>query len=82
MPISTRLRAWRTQSGKTQEEAARLLDISRSAYALIETGRLRPTRRVADRLRAVFGEESDALLRPILARSLPTVATPTDSPQP
>lgn len=82
MAISTRLRAWRTQNCKTQEEAARLLDVSRSSYALIESGRLQPTRRVANRLREVFGEDADALLRPISTRSLPTTATSTRRPQP
>ena len=74
MAISTRLRAWRMQDSKTQEDAAQLLQVSRSIYALIESGRLRPTPRVAGRLREVFGEEVDALLRPVSTRSLPTVA--------
>jgi transcriptional regulator with XRE-family HTH domain len=61
----TGLRIWREGLGITQGEAAERLGLSRSVYAPIESGRLRPTRAVAERMRRHLGRKYEALLKPL-----------------
>lgn len=63
-----RIKLWRFQSGLTQEEAACRLGIGLSTLALLETGRLRPTRAQIERLRQTFGPEADTLFHPVQER--------------
>jgi transcriptional regulator with XRE-family HTH domain len=64
-----RLQLWRVNEGLSQSEAAARLGISRSTYSPIEAGRMTPTTGVAERLRDLFGEDADALLKPIKPRA-------------
>jgi transcriptional regulator with XRE-family HTH domain len=50
-----RLKLWRLQQGLTQEQAARWIGLGESSYAMLESGRLRPTPAQIDRLRQRFG---------------------------
>lgn len=56
-----RLKLWRLQQDLTQERAARWIGISESSYALLESGRLRPTPAQLDLLRRRFGNEVESL---------------------
>lgn len=60
-----RLRLWRLQQGLTQAEAARMLGIGESSYAILESGRLKPTDRQRERLRAYFGNLTESLFDPV-----------------
>ncbi|MHB8145241.1 MAG: helix-turn-helix transcriptional regulator [Vulcanimicrobiaceae bacterium] len=63
-----RLKLWRLQQHLTQAEAARALGIGESSYAILESGRLRPTAGQRERLRAYFGELTDSLFDPVSER--------------
>jgi transcriptional regulator with XRE-family HTH domain len=56
-----RIKLWRLQNGLKQGEAAARLGLGLSTLALLESGRLRPTGAQIDRLRRVFGTETDSL---------------------
>jgi transcriptional regulator with XRE-family HTH domain len=63
-----RFKLWRLQSGLTQEGAAAQLGLGLSTYALLESGRLRPTRGQVEILRRYFGREADTLFDPVQER--------------
>ncbi len=63
-----RLKLWRLQAGLTQYEAARRLAIGESTLAVLETGRLRPSKAQMERLRAYFGAEALTLFSPVRER--------------
>jgi|GEM_PF-4004389 len=63
-----RLKLWRLQQSLTQTEAARTLSIGESSYAILESGRLKPTAAQRERLRAYFGDLSDSLFDPVHER--------------
>jgi transcriptional regulator with XRE-family HTH domain len=52
----TRLKLWRLQQGLTQERAARWIGMGESSYAMLESGRLRPTPAQKERLLQRFGD--------------------------
>lgn len=56
-----RIKLWRLQSRLTQGEAAAQLGLGLSTYALLESGRLRPTVAQMERLRQSFGDEAGSL---------------------
>jgi len=60
----SRLWLWRATEGLTQGEAAQRVGISAPLFREIETGRARPSERVAQLLEHAVGEPIDALLRP------------------
>ena len=57
-----RFKLWRLQKGLTQADAAMRLGIGESTLAMLESGRLRPTRSQLDILRRHFGEKVGSLL--------------------
>jgi transcriptional regulator with XRE-family HTH domain len=59
-----RLKLWRLQHGLTQEQAARLLGMGESTFALLESGRLRPTPHQLETLGRHFGRETESLFEP------------------
>lgn len=61
----TRLKLWRLQQNLTQSEAARSLRIGESSLAVLESGRLSPTRGQLHLLRQFFGNATDSLLEPV-----------------
>jgi transcriptional regulator with XRE-family HTH domain len=63
-----RLKLWRLQEQLTQNEAARRLGIGESTLAMLESGRLRPTRSQVDILRKSFGSEVDSLFEKVQER--------------
>jgi transcriptional regulator with XRE-family HTH domain len=64
-----RLKLWRLQQGGlTQERAARLLGIGESTFALLESGRLRPTPQQLETLGRHFGPETESLFEPVRDR--------------
>lgn len=63
-----RLKLWRLQHGFTQEHAARLLGIGESTYALLESGRLRPTPHQLKTLGRHFGADTESLFEPVRDR--------------
>jgi transcriptional regulator with XRE-family HTH domain len=63
-----RLKLWRLQHGLTQERAARLLGIGESTFALLESGRLRPTPQQLETLGRHFGTETESLFEPVRDR--------------
>jgi transcriptional regulator with XRE-family HTH domain len=63
-----RLKLWRLQHGLTQEQAARLLGIGESTFALLESGRLRPTPHQLETLSRHFGRETESLFEPVRDR--------------
>jgi transcriptional regulator with XRE-family HTH domain len=63
-----RIKLWRFQNGLTQEEAAARLGLGLSTFALLESGRLRPTGAQMERLRRSFGRETDTLFDPVQER--------------
>jgi transcriptional regulator with XRE-family HTH domain len=69
--IRTRLRSWREEAGLTLAEAAKELGFSKATLGPIEGGRLRPTRLVALRLEAHFGEPIGDLLKPAPKGAVP-----------
>lgn len=56
-----RLRYLREKSGKSQEEVARILGISRPAYVAYETGRTTPSRKLKE-LASLFNVSTDFIL--------------------
>jgi transcriptional regulator with XRE-family HTH domain len=60
-----RLKLWRLQRGMTQTQAARATGIGGSAYAMLESGRLRPTYQQLSRLRELFGSLTDSLFESV-----------------
>jgi transcriptional regulator with XRE-family HTH domain len=60
-----RLKLWRLQAALTQVEAACAIGIGESSYAILESGRLRPTAGQRDRLCAYFGKQADSLFEPV-----------------
>jgi len=63
-----RLKLWRLQQNLTQAEAARAIGIGESSYAILESGRLRPTTGQQERLRTYFGDIVDSLFDPVRDR--------------
>lgn len=63
-----RLKLWRLQHGLTQADAARWLGIGESSLAMLESGRLRPTRGQMTLLRQRFGPTADSLFDPVSER--------------
>ena len=61
----TGLKARRLQENITQAEAAERLGIGVSAYSLMESGRMRPSRAQIQALEQVFGRSAEALLEPV-----------------
>lgn len=61
----TRLKVRRLQENLTQAQAAERLGIGISAYSLIESGRMRPSRAQMRALEQVFGRSAAALLEPV-----------------
>lgn len=59
-----RLKLWRLQRGFTQERAAHWIGIGESSYAMLESGRLRPTAAQIRRLRQRFGDV-ESLFEPV-----------------
>lgn len=59
----TRLRTWREEAGLTLAGAANKLGISKATLGPIELGRLRPSRPIAKRIEAHFGESISNLLK-------------------
>jgi len=60
-----RIKLWRHQNRLTQEEAAARLGLSVSAYALLESGRLRASPGQIEQLRRTFGAAADTLFDPV-----------------
>lgn len=56
-----RLKLWRLQQSLTQERAARWIGVGESSYAMLESGRLRPTPAQLDLLRQRFGDHVESL---------------------
>jgi transcriptional regulator with XRE-family HTH domain len=69
--MNNRLRLWRQKARLSQADAGEALGLSRATYAAVESGRLIPTDRVAEILRAAFNESPDRLLHPVEAGRLP-----------
>ena len=63
-----RLKLWRLQHGLTQEHAARLLGVGESTFALLESGRLRPTSQQLETLGRHFGTKTASLFEPVRER--------------
>lgn len=63
-----RLKLWRLQQNLTQELAARTLGIGESTFALLESGRLRPTQQQLEVLARYFGAQTDSLFEPVRDR--------------
>lgn len=63
-----RIKLWRLQQGLRQSEAAAQLGIGLSTYALLESGRLRPTCAQVALLRHSFGEATTTLFDPVRER--------------
>jgi transcriptional regulator with XRE-family HTH domain len=63
-----RLKLWRLQQSLTQEHAASLLGIGESTFALLESGRLRPTPQQLETLARHFGTETASLFEPVRER--------------
>ncbi|MBC5806236.1 MAG: hypothetical protein DLM53_12780 [Candidatus Eremiobacter antarcticus] len=61
----TRLRLWRQTAGLTQPEAALHIGVSVVVYRYLESGRWRPSPRVAQLLENALGEPADRLLKPV-----------------
>jgi len=70
--MRTRLWAWRETAALTQEAAARKLGMSSALLRLLESGRGRPSSRIAGRLQRYFGEETEQLLKPATIVDVPT----------
>ncbi len=62
--FSTTLRKLRKSAGLTQEQVARLLNISRSSYTYYETGKTEPTLSSLIKLSKVFSVDLEALIVP------------------
>jgi transcriptional regulator with XRE-family HTH domain len=60
-----RLKLWRLQKGLTQNQAARVLHLGASSFALLESGRLQPTRQQRRLLSAHFGDQVETLFEPV-----------------
>lgn len=56
-----RLRALREQKGLSQGDVAKLINVTRTAYAAYETGQNKPTRKLEE-LSALFGVSADYIL--------------------
>ena len=63
-----RLKLWRLQHGLTQEHAARLLGMGESTFALLESGRLRPTAQQLETLSHHFGAQTESLFKAVQER--------------
>ena len=63
-----RIKLWRLQEGLRQSEAAARLGLGLSTYALLESGRLRPTATQLAQLRGAFGEAAPTLFDPVRER--------------
>jgi transcriptional regulator with XRE-family HTH domain len=63
-----RLKLWRLQHGLTQGDAARLLGMGESTFALLESGRLRPTPQQLDTLSRYFGAQTKSLFEAVRER--------------
>lgn len=63
-----RLKLWRLQHGLTQDHAARLLGMGESTFALLESGRLRPTAQQLETLSQHFGTQTKSLFEPVQER--------------
>jgi len=63
-----RLKLWRLQAGLTQSQAARRLGLGESTFALLESGRMSPSRRQHELLRRAFGGETDSLFEGVRDR--------------
>jgi transcriptional regulator with XRE-family HTH domain len=61
----TQLKARRLQENITQAQAAERLGIGLSAYSLIESGRMRPSRAQMRALEETFGHGAHTLLDPL-----------------
>lgn len=62
--LVTYLMAWRKEQGLTQKEAALHVGIPHLTYRLIENGRLEPSPRDWDALRAQFGPDAERMISP------------------
>ncbi len=70
-----RLRAARENAGLLQDHMADIIGISPGLLRDIESGRMRPSPRVAELLRVAFREEPETLLMPIeIVGQLPAVS--------
>lgn len=63
-----RPKLWRLQQNLTQAEASRSIGIGESSYAILESGRLRPTAGQRERLQTYFGDIVDSLFDPVRDR--------------
>mgnify|MGYP002400329198 CR=1 FL=1 len=57
----TNLRLWRLKHGLTARELGSLLGIHPATFSLLESGRLRPSRRQLEAFRSAFGSAADSL---------------------
>jgi transcriptional regulator with XRE-family HTH domain len=64
----TRLKFWRLQLGLTQTQAARRLAMGESSLAMLESGRLQPTRHQVALLREYFGSAAESLFDAVQER--------------
>lgn len=62
----TRLKLWRLQRNLTQSEAASAIGIGESSYAVLESGRLKPTVGQQERLLKYFGDFADSLFQTVV----------------
>ena len=63
-----RIKLWRLQNQLKQGEAATRLGLGLSTFALLESGRLRPTGAQMELLRRAFGTEAETLFDPVQER--------------
>lgn len=63
-----RLKLWRLQSKLTQAQAALTIGIGESSYAMLESGRLKPTSTQRERFRFYFGSQLESIFEPVAER--------------
>lgn len=68
--MATVLRRIRILTGKTQEQFADILDVSRSYYSLIECGRLIPSCNVSRKIESALGISIKELLTRVDCKDL------------
>ena len=60
-----KIKAMRLAEGLNQAEAAKKLNMARTWYSLLENGRLTPTIPMKERMKEIFGETAEELLKPV-----------------